>query len=180
MSSARVHLVLLSLLGACGGAPPDAETPPVTAPAAAPETPAAAAPAAAPAASFDLRCTSDKATLEVTGASLRLAAAGPHRDQRRWNELRGQFRFTAGAITREGELEGVRDADYAFVAASSTAKQQELAEVQLTGGSADGRMFVLAWITDGVETTDSGHQLPKRDSASATCSGTLLSAQPTE
>ncbi|HUS67276.1 MAG TPA: hypothetical protein VMZ28_22215 [Kofleriaceae bacterium] len=180
MSPARVHFVLLSLLGACGGAPPDAETPPVAAPAAAPETPAAEAPAAAPAASFELRCTSDQATLEVTGASLRLATGGPHRAERRWNELAGQFRFNAGAITRVGELEGVRDADYAFVMASSTAKQQDIAEVELTGGTPDGKSFILVWVTDGVEITDSGHRLPKRASAAATCSGTLLTAQPAE
>ena len=180
MSPARVHLVLLSLLGACGGAPPDAETPPVAAPAAAPETPAAEAPVAAPAGAFDLHSTSDKATLEVTGATLRLAAAGPHRAERRWNELVGQFRFTAGAITREGELQGVRDADYAFVMASSTAKQQDIAEVELTGGAPDGKSFILVWVADGVETTDTGHQLPKRASAAATCSGTLLTAQPAE
>jgi hypothetical protein len=181
--SSRAPLLVLSLLAACGGAPPDAETPAVaetppvvtTAPAAAP----VAAPVAAPA-GLDLRCTSAEASLEVSGATLVLASEAPHRTSHRWNPIAGTFRFTAGAIAREGRLEGVRNADYAFIMSGSDAKVMDISEVELTGGAADGHGFILAWTTGTMTKTDTGHETPGRSSASVTCTGSLLTAQPTE
>ncbi|MBA3391682.1 MAG: hypothetical protein H0T89_03510 [Deltaproteobacteria bacterium] len=153
---------------ACGSSAPPPTTPPTADPVA--QTAPAGEPAAAASTGLELVCEGKDIKFRIADATLTLASNPQHRAQKRWNEVKATYALEGKGKTLTGTITGARDQDFVFMNLVDPSSAQ--GKLQLMVGAPTGESSSIGW--------PSGPSAEDRASGSVTCSGSLLTAPPSE
>ncbi len=160
---------ILVLASACGSSAPPPATP-ATTNTIANETPSETAAAATPT-GLALLCVGQDLRLEINDATLTLAMVDQKRAQKRWNQIKATYKLDVKGTPKTGTVQGVRDADFVFMDLTENSVSSTRG-VRVMIGSPRGDHAHIEWPT--------GAGVDARASGDVTCSGSLMTATPSD